>query len=91
VNRLVELLGGEKIHIPKRPGEPDCTWADITRITSELAWQPKVSFEEGVAHIVGNIDYWKDAPLWDPASIAKATKTWFDYLATSNETIGNRE
>jgi UDP-glucose 4-epimerase len=83
VNRLVELLGGEKIHIPKRPGEPDCTWADITRITSELAWQPKVSFEEGVAHIVGNIDYWKDAPLWDPASIAKATKTWFDYLATS--------
>ena len=81
VNRLIELLGGEKSYIPKRPGEPDCTWADITRITAELRWKPEVSFEEGVANIVANIDYWRNAPLWDPASIAKATKTWFDYLS----------
>ena len=32
VNRLVELLGGTVVHIPKRPGEPDCTWADISKI-----------------------------------------------------------
>ncbi|MGY4338301.1 nucleoside-diphosphate-sugar epimerase [Bradyrhizobium sp. LM2.9] len=32
VNRLIELLGGDKVHIPKRPGEPDCTYADITKI-----------------------------------------------------------
>ena len=81
VNRLVELLGGEKIHIPKRPGEPDCTWADITRITTELGWKPQVSFDEGVAKIVADIHYWKSAPLWDADSIAKATKTWFDYLS----------
>ena len=81
VNRLIELLGGEKSYIPKRPGEPDCTWADITRITTELGWKPEVSFEEGVSNIVANIDYWRNAPLWDPASIAKATKTWFDYLS----------
>jgi UDP-glucose 4-epimerase len=80
VNRLVELLGGEKVYIPKRPGEPECTWADITRITSELRWKPAVSFEEGVGRIVANIDYWKNAPLWDAESIAKATKTWFEYL-----------
>jgi UDP-glucose 4-epimerase len=80
VNRLVELLGGDKIYIPKRPGEPECTWADITRITSELGWQPEVGFEEGVSRIVANIDYWKNAPLWDPESIAKATRTWFEYL-----------
>ncbi len=80
VNRLVELLGGEKIHIPKRPGEPDCTWADITRITTELGWRPEVSFEAGVGKIVANIDYWKNAPLWDPESIARATRTWFDHL-----------
>jgi UDP-glucose 4-epimerase len=80
INRLVELLGGEKIHIPKRPGEPDCTWADIAKITAELDWKPKVSFEEGVAKIVADIDYWKNAPLWDPESIARATKTWFEYL-----------
>lgn len=81
VNRLIELLGGDKTYIPKRPGEPDCTWADITRITTELGWKQQVSFEEGVAKIVANIDYWRNAPLWDPASIAKATKTWFDYLS----------
>jgi UDP-glucose 4-epimerase len=80
VNRLVELLGGERIHIPKRPGEPDCTWADIGRIASDLGWAPQVSFEEGVSRIVAEIDYWKEAPLWDPESIAKATRTWFEYL-----------
>src|SRR3989449_4988197 len=77
VNRLVELLGGEKIRIPKRPGEPDCTWADISRITSELDWRPQVSFEEGVGKILADIDYWRSAPLWDPDSIDKATNTWF--------------
>jgi len=81
VNRLVELLGGEKIFIPRRPGEPECTWADIAKITSELEWRPQVSFEDGVARIVANIDYWRNAPLWDPESIAKATRTWFEYLS----------
>jgi UDP-glucose 4-epimerase len=81
VNRLVELLGGAKIHIPKRPGEPDCTWADVAKITKELGWRPEVTFEEGVRRIVGDIEYWRNAPLWDPDSIAKATRTWFQYLA----------
>ena len=80
VNRLVELLGGEVIFIPKRPGEPDCTWANIGRITSDLKWKPEISFEEGVKTILSNIDYWKNAPLWEPSSIEKATKTWFKYL-----------
>ena len=33
INRLVKLLGGDVAHVPKRPGEPDCTFADISRIT----------------------------------------------------------
>ena len=86
VNRLVELLGGEKTHIPKRPGEPDCTHADISRITSELGWTPEVSFEEGVAKIVAGIDYWRNAPLWDPASIAQATRTWFEFMSPQGKT-----
>lgn len=80
VNRLVELLGGEVVYVPKRPGEPDCTHADITKITTELGFRPSVSFEEGVKRMVAEIQCWQDAPLWEPASIAKATKTWFDYL-----------
>ncbi len=80
VNRLVELLGGEVVYIPKRPGEPDCTFADITKITTELGWKPTVSFEDGVKLMLAEIDCWKDAPLWEPDSIAKATATWFNFL-----------
>lgn len=82
VNRLVELLDGPVVHIPKRPGEPDCTFADITKLTSELGWAPKVSFEEGVGRILADIDYWRDAPLWDPDSIAQATSRWFKVLSS---------
>ncbi|MFC1570444.1 SDR family oxidoreductase [Candidatus Omnitrophota bacterium] len=80
VNKLVSLLGGEKVNIPKRPGEPDCTWADISRIKSVLGWEPKVTFEEGVGNMLENIDYWKEAPVWTPEKIGKATEDWFKYL-----------
>ena len=80
VNKLVELLGGEVVHIPKRPGEPDCTWADISKAKKLLDWYPKVSLEEGVGILLENIDYWREAPVWDENSIAKATEKWFEYL-----------
>ena len=67
VNRLVELLGGEVVHVPKRPGEPDCTWADIAKIQRELGWEPTVSFEEASPTMLEHIDYWRDAPVWDAA------------------------
>jgi UDP-glucose 4-epimerase len=81
VNRLVELLGGEITHIPKRPGEPDCTFADVTRIRTLLGWQAKVKFEDGVRIMLENIGYWRDAPLWTPEKIARATEDWFKYLS----------
>jgi UDP-glucose 4-epimerase len=80
VNRLVELLGGEVVHIPERPGEPKCTYADAGRIARELDWHPKVSFEDGVKAMLAHIDYWREAPVWDPGSIAVATKEWFEHL-----------
>lgn len=81
VNRLVELLGGKVVYVPKRPGEPDCTWADIRKIHAHLSWEPRVSFEQGVAEMLKQIDYWREAPVWDPASIALATKGWFAALS----------
>lgn len=82
VNRLVELMGSERQTIPKRPGEPDVTFADIGKITRELGWKPKVSFEEGVSRILANIEYWREAPLWTPEKIAEATSTWFRMLSS---------
>jgi UDP-glucose 4-epimerase len=82
VNRLVELLGGPVTHVPKRPGEPDITWADVTKITAELGWVPQVPFEAGVAQMLQVIDNWRDAPVWDKESIAEATREWFAHLST---------
>jgi UDP-glucose 4-epimerase len=80
VNRLVELLGGDRSYIPKRPGEPDCTFADTRKILSLINWTPKVTLEEGVARMLEVIDDWRDAPLWTQESIAEATKAWFEHL-----------
>lgn len=80
INYLVELLGGPVVHVPKRPGEPDVTFADIGKITTRLGWKPTVTFEYGVQRMLADIERWRDAPLWDPDSIAQATKTWFRYL-----------
>ncbi len=80
VNRLVELLGGEVVYIPKRPGEPDCTFADTSKILSGLGWRPRVAFEDGVGKMLESIEKWRDAPVWDPGSIATATRDWFAYL-----------
>jgi UDP-glucose 4-epimerase len=84
VNYLAQLLGDKTVHIPKRPGEPDCTFADIGKIRNLLGWTPKVSFEEGIRKMLANIDYWKDAPVWSPESIDKVTKEWFSLLGNPN-------
>ena len=80
VNRLCGLLGGEAVHIPKRPGEPDCTYANTEKIEKALGWKAKVPLEDGVAKILENIDYWREAPVWTPDTIEEATSDWFRYL-----------
>lgn len=80
VNRLCELLDGEIVHIPKRPGEPDCTFADTGKIEKMLGWKAKITLEDGVGKIIENIEYWREAPVWTPDTIGVATKDWFKYL-----------
>jgi UDP-glucose 4-epimerase len=86
VNELVRLLGSPpSVHIPKRPGEPDCTWADIAKIRRDLGWEPRVSFDEGVRVMRENIDYWRDAPVWTASRIAEATSDWFRFLGKEGD------
>jgi len=80
VNYIVKLLGGKKINIPKRPGEPDRSLADIKKIKKYLKWSPKVSIEQGIDRLLKNINFWKKAPIWTPKKIDIATKDWFKYL-----------
>jgi UDP-glucose 4-epimerase len=89
VNELVRHLGTPpSVRIPKRPGEPDCTWADISKIRRELGWQPKVNFAEGVRVMRENIDYWRDAPVWTVSRIAEATSDWFRFLDSDRGHVG---
>lgn len=81
INYLVKMLSEKKVYIPKRPGEPDHTWADSSRLRSETGWYPKIKFEDGVKEMIQNIYEWYDAPLWTPKSIKIETKNWFKYLS----------
>jgi UDP-glucose 4-epimerase len=81
VNRLVELLGAtQTVTLPKRPGEPDVTHADVAKIRRRLGWEARVPIEEGVQVMLEQIDYWRDAPVWTPERIESATQAWFKYL-----------
>jgi UDP-glucose 4-epimerase len=81
VNRIVALIGGDRVAIPKRPGEPDITFADTSRFRAATGWAPQVAFDDGVGILLDNIDAWRDAPVWTPDAIADATADWFRYLS----------
>lgn len=80
INQVIELLEGPVVNLPKRPGEPDITFADINSIRAELGWNPDISLEAGIEILKECISDWKDAPIWDAESIESATKSWFKYL-----------
>jgi UDP-glucose 4-epimerase len=89
VNELVRLLGSPAcVHIPKRPGEPDCTFADISAIKRDLGWSPKVAFADGVKAMLANLENWRDAPVWTAASIEHATRDWFRFLTPATAAAG---
>lgn len=85
VNRIVALLGGDVVHVPRRPGEPDCTHADVSRITARLGWRAQVDIEAGVQRLLAHIEDWREAPVWTPATIADATSAWFQHLGRSSD------
>jgi UDP-glucose 4-epimerase len=81
INYLLSLIKGKKIYVPKRPGEPDITFANIKLAKKELNWKPLIDLKKGMNIIIANINYWKSSPLWNTKKIYKATKIWFKYLS----------
>ena len=80
VNTIANIIGGKKVYIPKRPGEPDRSLADISKIKKELNWKPTINIRDGVRELMKIINNWKNAPVWTPKSIKKATRVWFKEL-----------
>lgn len=80
VNFIAKKLGGEIVKIPKRPGEPDKSQADIKKIKKHLKWKPSISIDQGIKIMLDNINDWKKAPVWTPKKIKVKTKKWFKYL-----------
>jgi len=80
INNIVKLLGGKKVSIPKRPGEPDCTFADITKVKKHLKWKPRFDISSGVKIMLNHINDYKKQPLWNKNKIKIATADWFKFL-----------
>jgi len=80
INYIASKISSKKIYIPKRPGEPDRSLADISKIKRILKWKPVISIDQGINVLLKNIFYWKGSPVWTPGKIKKATKVWFQYL-----------
>jgi UDP-glucose 4-epimerase len=85
VNKITKLLQGSTVNIPKRPGEPDITFASIRKIFLKTGWKPKISIEQGIKNILVHIEDWKHAPVWTPSKISQKTKKWFYYLGKQNK------
>ena len=80
VNQIANLLDGEKVFVPKRPGEPQITHAAIAKIDAELKWKPQVTIEQGIQAMLAQLSDFKDSPVWTPETIQEATKNWFALL-----------
>jgi len=80
VNEIANEISSKKIYIPKRPGEPDRSKADIKKAMSILKWKPRIKVKNGIKIMLSNLDYWKNAPVWNKKSISVATKVWFKFL-----------
>jgi UDP-glucose 4-epimerase len=83
INYLVKLLGkNKKTYLPKRPGEPFITYADISKI-KKLGWKPKIDIKTGISILLKNINDWSNAPVWSKKKIKQATNDWFKFLRKS--------
>jgi UDP-glucose 4-epimerase len=51
VNALVDLIGGKKEYVSKRPADAQDTYGAITKAKTLLGWEPTVTLEEGIGEL----------------------------------------
>ena len=52
INVIAKIFGGKKKFIPKRPGEPKNSLANISKIKKKINWIPKISIEDGIKNLL---------------------------------------
>ena len=48
INKIADIIGGKKIFVPKRPGDPNRSCANISKIKKDIKWKPRISIIEGL-------------------------------------------
>jgi UDP-glucose 4-epimerase len=54
VQEIADIIGGEHVYVPERPGEVHDTLADISKAKRILGWGPKVSLKDGINQLMQN-------------------------------------
>jgi len=52
INELAELFGGNKKHLPARPGEARNTLADNSKTVEKTGWKPEYNLEDYVSSVI---------------------------------------
>lgn len=52
INKIALLFGGKKIFIPKRPGEPKRSFANISKLKKDINWRPIITINEGIKRLL---------------------------------------
>ncbi len=51
INKIANMIGGKKIFISKRPGDPNRSCANIAKIKKDIKWKPRISIIEGIERL----------------------------------------
>jgi len=54
INQIAYIIGGKKIFIPRRPGDPNRSCANIFKIKKDINWKPEISIKEGIQRLFNN-------------------------------------
>jgi len=52
INYVADLIGGKRVYLPPRKGEPRHTLGDNSLAKKLLGWKPKVSLEKGIKELL---------------------------------------